>query len=88
MTEQEVYTRLTAMFRDFFDDPAIVLRPETVARDIEGWDSAKMVSIILDVEETFGLEMSSDEIDGLRRIADFVAVILSRQPGSGPPPAA
>jgi acyl carrier protein len=88
MTEAEVYGSLTTMFRDFFDDPTIVLRPETAARDIEGWDSAKMVSIILGVEETFGFEMSSSEIDGLRCIADFVAVILSRQPGSRSPPAA
>jgi len=86
MTEAEVYATLTAMFCDFFGDPTIVLRPETSARDIDGWDSAKMVSIILGVEETFDFEMSSSEIDELRCIGDFVATILAQRPEPPPQP--
>jgi acyl carrier protein len=82
MTEAEVYRTLTAMFRDFFDDPVLVLSPQTSPRDIAGWDSAKTVTILLEIEETFGFEMSSGEIDGLRCVGDFVAVILSRTGGS------
>ena len=86
MTEAEVYDRLTLIFREFFDDPALALAPETSPRDIEGWDSAKTVAILLEIEESFGFEMSSDEIDGLRCVADFAAVILSRtaEPPAGP----
>jgi acyl carrier protein len=82
MTETEVYDKLTLIFREFFDDPALVLRPEMSPRDIDGWDSAKTVTILLEIEESFGFEMSSDEIDGLRCVADFATVILSRTGGS------
>ena len=82
MTEAEVYNKLTVMFRAFFDNPELVLSPETSPGDIDGWDSAKTVAILLEIEETFDFEMSSDEIDGLRCVADFVAVILSRTGGS------
>lgn len=81
MTEAEVYDKLTVIFREFFDDPALVLGPETSPRDIDGWDSAKTVAILLEIEESFGFEISSDEIDGLRCVADFAAVILSRMGG-------
>jgi acyl carrier protein len=79
MNETEIYQRLTAMFRDFFDDPTIVLGPETSARDIDGWDSAKMVTIILGVEDAFGFQARSQEIDRLRCVGDFVALIQTRQ---------
>ena len=82
MTEAEVYDKLTAIFREFFDNPTLVILPDTSPGDIDGWDSAKTVAILLEIEESFHFEMSSDEIDGLRRVADFVAVILSRTGGS------
>jgi acyl carrier protein len=79
MNEAAVYRELTGIFRDLFDDPTIVLRAETSARDIEDWDSARMVSIILAVEEAFQFEVRSREVDELRCIGDFVALILARQ---------
>jgi acyl carrier protein len=79
MSEAEIYQKLTAMFREFFDDSTIVLRPETSARDIDGWDSAKMVTIILGVENAFGFQARSQEIDRLRCVGDFVALIQARQ---------
>ena len=79
MSKAEIYQKLTEMFREFFDDPAIVLRPETSARDIDGWDSAKMVTIIIGVEEAFGFEARSHEIDRLQCVGDFVALIQARQ---------
>jgi acyl carrier protein len=78
ITEAEVYARLTGIFREFFDDQTIMLSATTSPRDIEGWDSAKMVNILLGMEEVFEFELDSSEIDGLRCIGDFVAVILSR----------
>ena len=86
MTEAEIYDRLTAIFRRFFDDPALVLAPATGPADIDGWDSAKTVNIILEIEEAFGFEMSSEEMDALRSVGDFAAVIALRQaePPSSP----
>jgi len=46
MKEAEVYAALAGIFGECFDDATIVLWPETSARDIAGWDSAKEASII------------------------------------------
>jgi acyl carrier protein len=80
MSEAEIYEGLTRIFRDLFEDPGITLSPDTTARDIDGWDSARMMSIILAVEETFEFEMDSDEIDALQSVGDFVAVIAAHRP--------
>jgi acyl carrier protein len=75
MTASDILSDLTAIFRDCFDDETIVLLPSTSARDIPGWDSAKMVLLILAVEERFEIRMRSREIDALRCVGDWVKLI-------------
>ncbi len=79
MTASGILSDLTAIFRDCFDDETIVLRPSTSARDIPGWDSAKMVLLILAAEERFGIRMRSREIDALRCVGDWVKLIEARR---------
>jgi acyl carrier protein len=87
MTEAEIYRELNGIFRDLFDDPTISLRADTSASDIEDWDSARMVSIILAVEDAFQFETRSREVDALRCIGDFVTLIQARQGRSSGPAA-
>lgn len=37
--------------------------PETRAADLRGWDSVAMVNILFAVEETFGVEFSSRQME-------------------------
>ncbi|MGO9134628.1 MAG: acyl carrier protein [Methylovirgula sp.] len=75
MNRADVLAALTQIFRENFDDDALMLTPATTARDIAGWDSAKMVLLILSVEERFGIRLHSREIDALRSIGDWLDVI-------------
>jgi acyl carrier protein len=61
----------------------LALSPETAARDVAGWDSLRHVKIILKVEEQFAIHLSSREIDGLRNIGDFVALIGAKTGPAG-----
>jgi acyl carrier protein len=79
MTASDILSDLTAIFRDCFDDENIVLWPSTSARDIPGWDSAKMVLLILAVEERFAIRTRSREIDALRCVGDWVKLIEARR---------
>jgi acyl carrier protein len=71
----DVLDALTQIFRENFDDDTLVLTPKTTARDIRGWDSAKMVMLILAVEDRFGIRLHSREIDSLRNIQNWIDVI-------------
>jgi acyl carrier protein len=66
---------LTQIFRAAFDDDGLVLSQTTTARDIKEWDSAKMILLILAVEEHFSVRFRSKEIEALRSIGDWVALI-------------
>ncbi len=45
------------------------------AKDVEGWDSLKMVIIIMAVEERFDIQMRTSEMDALRCVGDFISLI-------------
>jgi acyl carrier protein len=79
MGDPEILYELTEIFRECFDDEAIILAPTTTARDIEAWDSAKMVILILTVEDRFAITMRSTDIESLRCVGDWIATIKARQ---------
>ncbi len=75
MTQTEIYERLQGIFRELFDDPALVLAPETTARDVERWDSLSHVDMMVMVEEAFGIRFSTREVTGLPNVGALVQVI-------------
>lgn len=75
MNQADIYDGLTAIFHDAFDDPDLVLRPDMTAADVEGWDSIKMVAIIVATESRFGIHLRSREVDGLLSVGDLAAVV-------------
>jgi acyl carrier protein len=74
----EIYEQLTEIFRDLFDDDTLVLRPETTAADVPGWDSFNHVNLIVAVEARFNIKFKTAEIEGLRNIGHLVEVIESK----------
>lgn len=79
MTGEEIEGGLTEIFREVFADPALELAPEMTAKDVAGWDSLKMVIIILAVEERFGIELRTREMDALHCVGDFVSLIREKR---------
>ncbi len=79
MTETEILDALTDVLREAFGDDTLTVTPETTAKDVPGWDSIRMVSILIAVEDRFGIKTRSREIDRLRSVGDFVALIRAKQ---------
>lgn len=81
MTEADLYTQLHEMFRDIFDDDGIALTPQTTAHDVEGWDSATHVSLIVAAEQRFGIRFRTAELDQLHNVGDFAQLIRGKLVG-------
>jgi acyl carrier protein len=79
MNDDTIYSDLTEIFHEVFDNDALVLKPEMTAADVKGWDSFKQVEILIAVQERFGLKLRSREIDGLGCVGDLVEVIKRNQ---------
>jgi acyl carrier protein len=79
MATTEIYEELRRIVCDVFMSDDLVLTPETTARDVPGWDSFKMVEIIVQVEERFGIKIHSRDVDRLRNLGDLMTMISDKQ---------
>lgn len=78
MNEQQVYEKLTEIFRDVFDDNSIELEAKTDSSYITGWDSLMHVTLIGTIEDEFQITFSIDEIIELKNVESLVLNILKQ----------
>ena len=75
MTQQEIYPRITKIMRDVFDDDNLVVTPELTANDVEGWDSVSHITLIVAIEEAFGIKFKSAELERMKNVGQLVEQI-------------
>ncbi len=75
MTRAEIMDKLTAVFRDVFDDDSIVLADSTTASDIEDWDSLMHITLISSIENEFDLKFDMKTIVSMKNVGDVVDII-------------
>ena len=75
MTQADTYDVLNEIFRNVFDDPEMVVTPEMSAEDVPEWDSFNHINILVAAEMRFGVKFGTAEIDALRNVGDFAALI-------------
>jgi len=83
MNDPSVHARLEGVFREVFDDESIVIRPETTAADIDGWDSLEHINLIIAFEREFDVKFRTREIVGLKNVGEFEALLETRLPVRG-----
>jgi acyl carrier protein len=74
MDEPQIYSRLTEVFADVFDD-SVTLAPELSAKDVDGWDSLTHIRLIRTIETKFKVRFSTSEIGKLENVGDLVSLI-------------
>lgn len=75
MTEQQIYTELTGVFHDVFDDDTLVLRPDLTAKDVPGWDSFAHINLIVAAEGRFHVRFKTAELESMQNVGHFVQII-------------
>jgi acyl carrier protein len=76
MTREEVYERLNKVFRDVLDDDSIELHDETVADDVDGWDSFEHINLIVAVEEEFKFKIPMGKTVTMKNVGEMVDLIM------------
>lgn len=78
MNRQEILDRLTPIFRDELDNEDIVLTEQTVADDIEEWDSLSHIQLIVAIEKAFGIRFTSSEIQSWNNVGEMMDTMLTK----------
>ena len=61
-----------------FDDEEITVKPETVADDIEDWDSMMHITLVGAVEDEFGVRFKMGEVSTMKNVGEMAEIIASR----------
>jgi acyl carrier protein len=78
MTHSEIHQKLTLVFRDVFEQPALEISDATTANDVTGWDSLMHVNLIVAVEKAFNASFTTKDVKALANVGDFIQLIAKR----------
>lgn len=75
MDNSEIVSRLTPIFRDVFNDDALVVSEGMTAADVPTWDSLSNINMIVSVEKAFGVKFSIKDVRALKNVGELLALI-------------
>ena len=78
MSREEVFSKVTEIFRDVFDDSTLVIGDDTNADDIEDWDSLEHIALIVSMEKEFNLKFDIKEVNKLENVGQMIDLIVSK----------
>jgi acyl carrier protein len=75
MENNEIVSRLTPIFRDVFNDDALVVSDGMTAADVPAWDSLSNINMIIAVERAFGVKFSIKDVRNLKNVGELLELI-------------
>ncbi|MCF8381825.1 MAG: acyl carrier protein [Bacteroidales bacterium] len=79
MEKTDVVTRLTIVFKNVFDNEALVLKDDLTANDVDNWDSLTHMILISDIEKEFEVKFKLKELNKMRNVGDMVDLLLQKK---------
>lgn len=74
MTRQEIFDTLNEVFSDVFDEP-LTVTDATTSADIAAWDSLTHITLISEVEDSFGMKFSMKDVLGMKNVGEMADII-------------
>ncbi|WP_044976427.1 acyl carrier protein [Ruminococcus sp. HUN007] len=78
MEKEAILKKLNEVFREVFDLDDVVVTRETVADDIEEWDSLEHINLISAVESTFKMKFKMKEVSTMKNVGEMIDIIAER----------
>ena len=76
MKREQIFEKLTEIFRDVFDEDSISLTEETTSADIDGWDSLIHITLVAEVEDAFGIRFPMKKVVSMKNVGEMVDAII------------
>jgi acyl carrier protein len=78
MEKSEIVSRLTPIFRDVFNDDALVVTDTMTAAEVPAWDSLSNINMIIAAEKTFGVKFSIKDVRSLKNVGELLELIKKK----------
>ncbi len=73
-----VHERALAVFREIFEDDTLEIHDDMVASDVEDWDSFNHITLVMSLEEEFGLRFATREVMGWRNVGEMLRSVEAK----------
>ena len=73
-----VSDQIRTLASDIFGVPAGQITPASTPETIETWDSIQHLNLVLALEEKFGLQLSPEEIEQMKSIAEVIQLVEAK----------
>ena len=60
--------------------PAATITNDLAMKDLDAWDSLKHMELVISLEQSFGLELTFDEIIRMQSVGEIKRVLREREP--------
>ena len=77
-TREQVLAELNRIMCGVFNNPAIQLKPETTANEVEGWDSLNHIELVLAVEKHFRIRFNFTELQKFKNVGEMCDNIMAK----------
>lgn len=74
----DIRTRLESVFREVFDDENLQLADTLDRESFEAWDSLGHIRLVSGIEESLGVTLTIDEIEGLTSVPQILALLATK----------
>ena len=78
MDRNEILNKVTEIGKELFEDDDLVLKEETVAADVEGWDSLAHLQFVGQIEDEFKIKFTMCEVQGFKNVGDLLDTMEKR----------
>ena len=78
MENNEILKQVNEIFKEELDNENIVLTPESVADDVEEWNSLSHVFLMVAVEKHFKIRFTSTQIQSFNNVGELVQCIKEK----------
>jgi acyl carrier protein len=74
----DIKERAQEIFREVFDDEKLEIYDEMQAKDVEGWDSLTHITLIMTIEDSFGVKFTTREVMGFQNVGEMLSCLRKK----------
>ncbi len=75
---QQVDGAVENLLAEVLQIPASTITEDLAMKDVEAWDSLKHMELIVSLEQSFGIELSFDDIVAMQNVGEIKRVLRER----------
>ncbi|MBZ0235450.1 MAG: acyl carrier protein [Deltaproteobacteria bacterium] len=79
MNEQQIFSEVVTILTPFVKANAgNITADSSILKDLQV-NSARLVDIVIEIEDKFGIEVKDEDADSIRTVGDAVSLVLAKQ---------